>query len=99
LLLSLSSFPTRRSSDLGNMSPEYGATCGIFPVDEETLRYLRMTGRTDEQIALVEAYCKEQGLFHSRQSPEPVYSQVVELDLASRSEENTSELQSLANLV
>src|SRR5260370_14428007 len=64
------------------MSPEYGANCGMFTVDEETLRYLRMTGRSEEQIGLVEAYCKEQGLFHTRQSAEPVYSQVVELDLA-----------------
>src|SRR6266480_4936402 len=79
----LPNLPLADRATIGNMSPEYGATCGIFPVDEETLRYLRMTGRTDEQIALVEAYCKEQGLFHSRQSPEPVYSQVVELDLAS----------------
>src|SRR5205823_5177760 len=79
----LPTLPLADRATIGNMSPEYGATCGIFPVDEETLRYLRMTGRTDEQIALVEAYCKEQGLFHSRQSPEPVYSQVVELDLAS----------------
>ncbi len=79
----LPTLPLADRATIGNMSPEYGATCGIFPVDEETLRYLRMTGRTEEQIALVEAYCKEQGLFHSRQSPEAVYSQVVELDLAS----------------
>jgi aconitate hydratase len=77
----LSTLPLADRATIGNMSPEYGATCGIFPVDEETLRYLRMTGRNPEQIALVEAYCKEQGLFHTKQSPEPVYSQVVELDL------------------
>ena len=52
------------------MSPEYGATCGIFPVDEETLDYLRFTGRSPEQVALVEAYMKEQGLFHTADSPE-----------------------------
>ena len=67
---------------IANMAPEYGATCGIFPVDEETLKYLRMTGRSAEQIALVEAYCKEQGLFHSKKTAEASYSQVVELDLS-----------------
>jgi aconitate hydratase len=66
---------------IGNMSPEYGATCGFFPVDEETVRYLRMTARDPERIALVEAYCKEQGLWHDP-SAEPEYSQVVELDLS-----------------
>src|SRR5258708_31098 len=66
---------------IANMAPEYGATCGIFPVDETTLRYLRTTGRREEDIALVEAYCKEQGLFHSVSSQEAEYSQVVELDL------------------
>jgi aconitate hydratase len=64
------------------MAPEYGATCGIFPVDAETLRYLRLTGRSEEQIALVEAYYKEQGLFHTASSPEAVYTQTLELDLA-----------------
>ncbi len=67
---------------IGNMSPEYGATCGIFPVDEETLNYLRLSGRSDEQIALVEAYCKEQGMFHTKSSPEATYSTVLNLDLA-----------------
>ena len=62
------------------MSPEYGATCGFFPVDEATLDYLRMTGRPPERIALVEAYCKEQGLFHDPDE-EPTYSEVLELDL------------------
>src|SRR5208283_4995175 len=66
---------------IGNMAPEYGATCGIFPVDAETLRYLRLTGRSEEQIALVEAYYKEQGLFHSAASPEAEYSQTLALDL------------------
>ncbi len=68
---------------IANMAPEYGATCGIFPVDEETLRYLRLTGRSDEQIAIVEAYCKEQGMFAGKDSPEAVYSEVAKLDLAS----------------
>ncbi|MGH3043299.1 MAG: aconitate hydratase, partial [Gaiellaceae bacterium] len=65
---------------IGNMSPEYGATCGFFPVDEETLRYLRLTGRSAEQVELVEAYCRVQGLFHDPDAT-PEYSQVVELDL------------------
>src|SRR5262249_14727479 len=61
---------------------EYGATCGIFPVDETTLNYLRTTGRRPDEIALVEIYCKEQGLFHTKQTPDADYSQVVELDLS-----------------
>ena len=64
------------------MAPEYGATCGIFPVDAETLRYLQLTGRSDEQIALVEAYYKEQGMFHTASAPEAEYPQTLELDLA-----------------
>jgi aconitate hydratase len=67
---------------LSNMAPEYGATCGIFPVDAETLRYLRLTGRSEEQIALVEAYYKAQGMFHTVSTPEAVYTQTLELDLA-----------------
>jgi aconitate hydratase A / 2-methylisocitrate dehydratase len=67
---------------IGNMSPEYGATCGFFPVDDLTLAYLRLTGRPEERVALVEAYCKENLLWHD-ESAEPEYSQVVELDLAS----------------
>ena len=65
---------------LGNMSPEYGATCGFFPVDDVTLQYLRLTGRSEERVALVEAYCKENMLWHDP-SDHPTYSQVVELDL------------------
>ncbi|HEY0759862.1 MAG TPA: aconitate hydratase AcnA [Acidisarcina sp.] len=67
---------------IGNMAPEYGATCGIFPVDAETLRYLRLTGRSEELIALVEAYYKEQGLFHTADTPEAEYSQTIALDLS-----------------
>src|SRR5437764_5328443 len=74
--------PLADRATISNMAPEYGATCGIFPVDAETLRYLRLTGRSDEQIALVEAYYKEQGLFHSAGSPEAEYSQTLALDLA-----------------
>jgi aconitate hydratase A / 2-methylisocitrate dehydratase len=66
---------------LGNMSPEYGATCGFFPVDDETLRYLRLTGRDDDRVALVEAYCKETDLWHDPEE-QSTYSQVVELDLS-----------------
>jgi aconitate hydratase len=64
------------------MAPEYGATCGIFPVDEETLRYLRLSGRNEEHVTIVEAYCKEQGFFHTPDTPEAEYSQVLDLDLA-----------------
>jgi aconitate hydratase A / 2-methylisocitrate dehydratase len=77
----LAGLPLADRATIGNMSPEYGATCGFFPVDEETLRYLRLTGRPAERIALVEAYCREQGLFHDPDET-PTYSQVVELDLA-----------------
>jgi aconitate hydratase len=73
--------PLADRATISNMAPEYGATCGIFPVDAETLRYLRLTGRSDEQIALVEAYYKEQGLFHTVGSAEAEYSQTLELDL------------------
>jgi aconitate hydratase A / 2-methylisocitrate dehydratase len=66
---------------IGNMSPEYGATCGFFPVDERTLEYLRLTGRDPGRLELVEAYCKENGLWHDPADGEPEYSQVVELDL------------------
>ncbi len=67
---------------LANMAPEYGATAGFFPVDEETLAYLRFTGRSPEQVDLVERYTKEQGLFRTDGGPEPRYSEVVELDLS-----------------
>jgi aconitate hydratase len=74
--------PLADRATISNMAPEYGATCGIFPVDAETLRYLRLTGRGEEQIALVEAYYKEQGLFHTAATPEAEYTQTLELDLA-----------------
>ncbi|HEU4599217.1 MAG TPA: aconitate hydratase AcnA, partial [Solirubrobacterales bacterium] len=66
---------------LGNMSPEFGSTCAIFPVDAETLRYLDLTGRPTETIELVDAYAREQGMFHDSSSPEPVFSDLLELDL------------------
>src|SRR5882672_1735115 len=68
---------------LGNMCPEYGATIAIFPIDAMTLDYLRLTGREDSQIALVEAYAKAQGLFRTPDAPEPVYTEILELDLSS----------------
>jgi len=74
--------PLADRATIGNMAPEYGATVGIFPVDQETLRYLEFTGRTPEQVALVGAYMKAQGLFHSPDAPEPVYSDTLSLDLS-----------------
>jgi aconitate hydratase len=73
--------PMANRTTIGNMSPEYGSTCAIFPIDEETLRYLRLTGRSDDQVALVEQYAKKQGMWHDS-SVEPRFSQVVELDLS-----------------
>jgi aconitate hydratase len=73
--------PMANRTTIGNMSPEYGSTCAIFPIDEETLRYLRLTGRSDDQVALVEQYAKKQGMWHDP-SVEPRFSQVVELDLS-----------------
>src|SRR3954453_10413723 len=72
--------PLANRATIGNMSPEYGSTCAIFPVDEETLTYLRLTGRPDDLVALVETYAKEQGLWHDP-SHEPDYSERLELDL------------------
>ena len=77
----VSSVPMANRTTIGNMSPEYGSTCAIFPIDDETLRYLRLTGRSDEQIAIVEEYAKKQGLWH-QPTDEPRYSQIVELDLS-----------------
>jgi aconitate hydratase len=79
----LQELPLADRATIANMSPEYGATCGIFPVDKETLAYLRLTGRAEEQIALVEAYAREQGLFHDEKTPEAQYSELLALDLAS----------------
>jgi aconitate hydratase len=78
----LPNLPLADRAVIANMSPEYGSTCGIFPVDEETLRYLRLSGRSDDQVKLVESYCKEQGLFHTATTAEAEYSDVVSLDLA-----------------
>jgi aconitate hydratase len=78
----VAALPLADRATISNMAPEYGATCGIFPVDAETLRYLRLTGRSEEQIALVEDYYREQGLFHTADSPEAEYTQTLELDLS-----------------
>jgi aconitate hydratase len=78
----LRNLPLADRATIGNMSPEFGATCAIFPVDDETLRYLRLTGRPDAHVRLVEAYFKEQGLFYSDQDPECDYTDILELDLS-----------------
>ncbi|HZW94189.1 MAG TPA: aconitate hydratase AcnA [Candidatus Eremiobacteraceae bacterium] len=77
----LRDLPLADRATIANMSPEYGATCGIFPVDKESLKYLKLSGRSPEQIALVEAYCREQGLFHDDKTPEAEYSELLALDL------------------
>jgi len=74
--------PLANRATIGNMSPEFGSTCAIFPIDRETVNYLKLTGRTEQQLALVEAYAKEQGLWHDP-SHEPKYSEYIELDLGS----------------
>ena len=77
----VSRLPLADRATIGNMSPEFGSTCAIFPIDAETLRYLAFTGRAPEQIALVEAYARAQGLWHDEHSEEPTYSETLELDL------------------
>ncbi len=77
----LRDLPLADRATIANMSPEYGATCGIFPVDKESLKYLKLSGRSAEQIALVEAYCREQGLFHDDKTAEAEYSELLSLDL------------------
>ena len=78
----LASLPLADRATLANMAPEYGATCGIFPVDEESLNYLRLSGRSEDQVALVEAYTRAQGMFHTAGSPDAEYSDVLELDMS-----------------
>jgi aconitate hydratase len=77
----LANLPTADRATIGNMSPEFGSTCAIFPIDAETLRYLAFSGRPREQIELVEAYAKEQGLWHDERSEQPTFSDLLELDL------------------
>src|SRR5690242_8484270 len=77
----LSSLPLADRATIANMAPEYGATMGFFPVDEETLKYLRLSGRPEHHVKLVEAYTKEQGLFRTDATPDPVFTDTLELDL------------------
>ena len=78
----LSSLGLADRATIANMAPEYGATMGFFPVDAETLRYLERTGRSREAVERVERYCKEQGLFRTDATPDPVFSTTLELDLS-----------------
>ena len=78
----IAAVPVENRATIGNMSPEYGATCTMFPIDEATISYLRFTGRDEDNLALVETYAKEQGLWHEGDGDEPVYSEAVELDLS-----------------
>jgi aconitate hydratase len=77
----LAGLPIADRATIGNMSPEFGSTCAIFPIDTETLRYLELSGRTPERIELVEAYAREQGMWHDEHSEEPTFSEEIELDL------------------
>jgi aconitate hydratase len=79
----LDQLPLADRATIGNMAPEFGSTCGIFPIDEETLSYLRLSGRSPERVALVEAYAKAQGLFRTKGQPDPVYTDRLSLDLGS----------------
>ncbi len=78
----LADMPLEDRATIGNMAPEYGATCGFFPVDNETLRFMKATGRNAQRVALVEKYAKAQGLFHSAKAEEPVFTDTLHLDLA-----------------
>jgi len=78
----LSNLSLEDKATIANMAPEYGATCGFFPIDRETLTYLKATGRDDDRVALVEAYAKAQGMFREDSSPDPVFTDTLELDLA-----------------
>lgn len=78
----LSSMPLADRATVANMAPEYGATCGFFPIDEASLNYLRLTGREEEQVRVVEEYCKANGLFFTAGSEDPIYTDLVEIDLS-----------------
>ena len=78
----LAALPLADRATIANMAPEYGATCGFFPIDAETIKYLTFTGRDPERVALVEAYAKAQGMWAEPGSPEPVFTDVLELDLS-----------------
>src|SRR5690625_2784989 len=74
--------PLADRATISNMAPEYGAICGLFPVDEETLNYLRLTGRSEEQIDLVETYCKNNNLWYYPDQKDPEYTEIVEINLS-----------------
>jgi len=78
----LADMPLADRATISNMAPEYGATCGFFPIDEESLRYMRLTGRREEQVELVEKYCKENNLWYSSDQPDPEYTEIVEINLS-----------------
>ncbi len=78
----LSKLPLADRATIGNMSPEFGSTCAIFPIDSETIRYLKLSGRDDERVALVEAYAKAQGMWRNDGDADPIYTEVIELDLS-----------------
>lgn len=78
----LSDLPLADRATISNMAPEYGATCGFFPIDKETLRYLDLTGRDKHTVALVEAYAKAQGMWYDKESEDPVFTDTLELDLS-----------------
>ncbi|MDH3448529.1 MAG: aconitate hydratase AcnA [Gammaproteobacteria bacterium] len=78
----LTQLPLADRATLANMSPEYGATCGFFPVDDETIRYLRLSGRDEQTLKLVEAYCRAQGMWYQADTPDPVFSSSLTLDLS-----------------
>src|SRR6266850_101526 len=78
----LQDLPLADRATIANMAPEYGATCGLFPLDDSTIAYLRLSGRPEWRVALVEAYAREQGLFHDAQTPEAEYSELLSLDLS-----------------
>ncbi|MGQ3888731.1 aconitate hydratase AcnA [Legionella sp. CNM-1927-20] len=78
----LAALPLADRATISNMAPEYGATCGFFPVDQETLNYLKLSGRDEDTITLVEAYCKEQGMWYSEQTEDPIFTDTLQLDLA-----------------
>lgn len=78
----LNELPLADRATIGNMAPEYGATCGFFPVDQETINYMRLSGRDETTLAIVEAYCKAQGLWRDKNTPDPIFTDVLELDLS-----------------
>src|SRR5262249_15760607 len=77
----LDDLPLADRATIANMAPEYGATCGFFPIDAETIRYLKLSGRKAARIALVEAYAKKQGLWRTQRTPDPLFTDTLELDL------------------